>query len=242
MAAVWCDGQKVAEQGRLLIDVPCEPVPETLCSSMHVEGFSEEKLRIPLQSGRARVIVLRPGSLDTEHRVMNIATTGDGYFSAELNPGLCKIAVVERHKGTGRVGLGILAGYARDGTNLGGAIATSISHDSHNIVVAGSNDADMAAAVREVCAMNGGISLVRGGRTAARLPLPVGGLMSPEEAVRVAHLNETVNAAAAGLSVCEDVDPVVSLAFMSLCVIPSIKVSTKGLFDVDAWRFVDIEV
>ena len=242
MAAVWCSGQKVAEQGRLLVDLPCVPVPETLCSSMHVEGFSEEKLRIPLQSRRARVISIQPGSLETEERVMDIATTGEGDFSSELNPGLCKIAVIERHKGIGRVGLGILAGYAKAGTKLGGAIATSISHDSHNIVVAGSNDADMAAAVRLVCAMKGGIALVRGGRAVAQQPLPVGGLMSPEDAVEVARLNERVNAAAAGLSVSEDVDPVVTLAFMSLCVIPSVKVSTKGLFDVDGWRFVDIEV
>ncbi len=90
--------------------------------------------------------------------------------------------------------------------------------------------------------MNGGIALLRDCRTIARLPLPVGGLMSPEDAVEVARLNETVNAAAAELSVSKDVDPVITLAFMSLCVIPSIKVSTKGLFDVDAWRFVDIEV
>ncbi|MCR5563519.1 MAG: adenine deaminase [Desulfovibrio sp.] len=242
VAAVWCDGKKIAERGRLLEDLPRGPLPETLCSRLHVKDFSEEQLRIPLQSRRARVIVIHPGSLNTEKRVMDIDTTAEGDFSSELNPGLCKIAVVERHKGHGHVGLGILAGYAKEGTTLGGAIATSISHDSHNIVVAGSNDEDMIAAVREVCAMNGGIALLRDGRTIARLPLPVGGLMSPEDAVEVARLNETVNAAAAELSVSKDVDPVITLAFMSLCVIPSIKVSTKGLFDVDAWRFVDIEV
>lgn len=242
MAAVWCNGQKVAEEGRLLVDIPHMPVPETLCSRMHLDGFSEDKLRIPLQSRRARVISLKPGSLETEQRIMDIVTTEEGDFSADLNPGLCKIAVVERHKGSGRVGLGILAGYAKEGSNLGGALVTSISHDSHNIVVAGSNDADMAAAVRSVCAMSGGIALVRDGRQVATLPLPVGGLMSPEDAIKVSRFNDTINAAAAGLSVSEGVDPVVTLSFMSLCVIPSIKVSTKGLFDVDGWRFVDIEV
>ncbi len=240
VAAVWCQGQKVAEEGRLVVDLPQVPVPERLCVSMHVEDFSEAKLAIALPTGRARVIRILPHSLETEQCVMELATNAEGLFSAELNPGLCKIAVVERHSGSGHVGLGILDGYARAGTILGGAIATSIAHDSHNIVVAGSSDADMVACVREVCRMNGGIAMVRGGKVVVRQALPVAGLMSQEEAVEVARQNEAVKAAALDLSVSEDVDCVVTLAFMSLCVIPAIKVNTRGLFDVEAWQFVDI--
>lgn len=242
VTSVWCAGQKVVEESRLVVDIAPEPVPASLCSSVHLGDFKEEKLRIYLKSRRARVIEITPGSLETKQSIMDISTTSEGLFSAELNPGLCKVAVVERHKGSGHLGLGILAGYAKAGTIMGGAIATSISHDSHNIVVAGSNDADMAAAVREIWAMNGGIALVRKGQLVARLPLPVGGLMSPEDAVEVARKTETIMAASKELSISEDVDPVVTLAFMSLCVIPALKISTKGLFDVDAWSFVNIEV
>ena len=242
VTTVWCAGQKVVDNGQLTSDLPHIPVPKALCASVHLEDFSEDKLKISIPSKRARVIQINPGSLETENCIFDIATTKDGLFSAELNPGLCKIAVIERHKGTGRVGLGILSGYAKKDTILGGAIATTISHDSHNIVVAGSNDLDMATAVRCVSSMNGGIALVRQGLVMASLALPVGGLMSPEDAVKVARLNEAIEKASCELSISEDVDPVVTLAFMTLCVIPKIKVNTKGLFDVDAWRFVPIEV
>ena len=98
----------------------------------------------------------------------------------------------------------------------------------------------MACAVRELSAMQGGIVLVRKRQVLVRLALPVGGLMSLADASEVARLNEAVKEAARAFSISEDVDPVVTLAFISLCVIPSLKLNTRGLFDVDNWRFVDI--
>lgn len=237
---VWSAGRKVAQSGHLLVDLPIKAVPASICSSVYLTDFSEEKLHIVLPSRRARVIVLQPHSLRTRQKIMEIATKSDGTFLAGLNPGLCKIAVIARHKGCGRIGLGIMAGYAEKGSLLGGAIATTIAHDSHNIVVAGSDDGDMACAVRELSAMQGGIVLVRKRQVLVRLALPVGGLMSLADASEVARLNEAVKEAARAFSISEDVDPVVTLAFISLCVIPSLKLNTRGLFDVDNWRFVDI--
>lgn len=241
VAAVWRGGRKVAEEGRVLADVPSVPVPARLLASVHVGDLAPGCFRLPLPGRRARVIGLQPRSLVTRQEVMDVATTPAGDFDAALNPGLCKVAVVERHRGLGLVGLGILSGYAKEGALLGGAIATSIAHDSHNIVVAGSSDGDMAAAVRRVCAMQGGIALVRDGQVVADLPLPVAGLMSTQDAAAVAEGNGRIARAARLLAVSGDVDPVVTLSFMALCVIPSLKVNTRGLFDVDAFRFVRID-
>ena len=183
---------------------------------------------------------MQPRSLVTEDRVMPVATE-DGCFAAGRNPGLCKVAVVERHKGSGKVGLGILGGYVGKGRFLGGALATSIAHDSHNIVCAGDSDEDMAAAIEAVARMHGGIALVRQGRILASLALPVGGLMSTETAEETARKQEAIFAAARAFDVSPDVDAVMSLSFMSLCVIPVLKVNTRGLFDVGKFAFVPVD-
>ena len=161
--AVWVQGRKVAENGRLLREIERRPVPAAIYNSVHPAEVSEADFAIVLPEGRARVIALQPHSLVTEQKIMDVVTKSDGTFLTEKNLGLCKIAVIERHKRKGRIGLGILSGYAKEGKLLGGAIALTIAHDSHNIVVAGSSDADMVFAVRELCAMQGGIVLVRGG-------------------------------------------------------------------------------
>ena len=240
VARVWSAGREVARDGRLLAPIEAVPVPSRLLASVNMGDFSEARLRLPLPAGRARVIGLLPRSLVTESLVMDVATT-DGCFDAARNPGLCKIAVIERHKGLGLVGVGILKGYAREGAQLGGAIATSIAHDSHNIVVAGSSDSDMASAARRVAAMGGGVAMARDGTIVAELALPLAGLMSLEGARAVADGNERLAQAARGFAVSDDLDPVVTLSFMSLCVIPSLKVNTRGLFDVDRFGFVRID-
>ncbi|MBQ7606639.1 MAG: adenine deaminase [Desulfovibrionaceae bacterium] len=240
VSAVWCSGKHVVQDGKLTIEIPRQPVPEKLCSSIHLAPFSDDMFTIPVHRKRVRIIVLKPHTLVTEEAIRPVAATENGLFSAAANPGLCTLAVLDRHNASGRIGLGILQGYAKPGTVLGGALATSIAHDSHNIVVAGSSEEDMKTAVQEVCAMQGGIAVVQNGCVLARLALPVGGIMSTEDAKRVAQGNEEINAAARRLNVCDDVDPVITLAFMSLCVIPAIKLNTRGLFDVNSWKFVDL--
>ena len=140
---------------------------------------------MPVRTGKARVIGIEPASLVTKSLVREVKTDDAGCFQSALNPGLTKIAVIERHKRTGKRGIGILEGYGL----TGGAIATTISHDSHNIVVAGDNDPDMLLAVRELADMGGGIVSVHGG-SIRRLPLPIAGLMTsadPQEVNAVLH-------------------------------------------------------
>lgn len=238
---VWCAGREVVKDGKLSADIASRAVPAPLLDSVHLGAFSADSLKLPVPSGRAHVIAMQPHSLVSDDKVMSVMTE-DGCFSARRNPGLCKVAVVERHKGSGKVGLGILAGYVEQGKMLGGALATSIAHDSHNIVCAGDSDEDMAAAIEAVSGMHGGIALVRGGKVVASLALPVAGLMSTETVEQTAQKQEAVFASARTFAVSRDIDAVMSLSFMSLCVIPALKVNTRGLFDVNKFSFVPVDI
>ena len=175
-------------------------------------------------------------SLVTRHEIRSVVTDGDGFFHCADNPGLCKIAVIERHRATGRLGVGLLSGYGI----RGGAVATSIAHDSHNVVTAGDNDADMLLAVRALAEMDGGIVMVCGGTITGRLPLPVAGLLTtapPAETGRT--LGRMIAAAHADLAIPAEVEPFMTLSFMALPVIPSLKITARGLFDVERFAFVE---
>lgn len=239
--AVWSEGKQVVSDGRVLYEAaPC-PVPAHIEHSVHVKEPSLEDLKLPVPSGRARVIGMLPHNLATRALVREVAVDEESNFAAAQNPGLCKIAVFERHKGLGLAGCGILENYALPGRLLGGALATSISHDSHNIVVAGSSDADMLAAVRQVAAMNGGIAIVHNGECTASLPLPVAGLMSSAPAEEIAGRLAAIEEAARSFAVSQDIDPVMTLSFMALCVIPELRVHTRGLFDVTSFSFTSVD-
>lgn len=241
VAKVWCAGVCVHdESGTVPFRNPL-PVPEEILGSVHLAPLQPGCLRIPLPSGRARIIRVQPHDLCTGQAVEKVALDAEGCFSAKDNPGLCKIAVFERHKALGLCGLGILRGYAREGALLGGALATSISHDSHNIVVAGSSDSDMLLAVEALRDCGGGIALVKDGELAARLELPVAGLMTQADASEVARRLGAIQQAASDLAVSGDVDPVMTLSFMALCVIPSLRVHTRGLFDAERFQFVSVD-
>ncbi len=144
-----------------------------------------------------------------------------------------KVAVAERHRGTGHVGVGYLKGYGL----ARGAIASSIAHDSHNVIVVGENDDDMALAVNQVVRSHGGIAVVERGNVCACIALPIAGLMSEAPLARVNDELERAKAEARRLGVREGVDPFMTLAFMSLTVIPEIRITTRGVFDVAAQRY-----
>ena len=149
-----------------------------------------------------------------------------------------KMAVVERHKGTGSVGIGIVKGFQLQK----GAIATTIAHDSHNIICIGTNDADMDVAIRELEAIGGGISIVCEGEVLASLALPVGGLMTT---ISPQQLNENYSELVEALSILgitKDFSPLLTLSFLALPVIPSLKLTNQGLFDVDTFSFVSVSV
>lgn len=147
---------------------------------------------------------------------------------------LLKIAVAERHHNTGHIGLGYVKGYGL----RQGAVATSIAHDSHNIIAVGTNNDDLAFAINRIAELRGGIAVVDGGKILAELPLPVAGLMSDAPLEEVNDLLEQAKAAAHRLGVSAGIDPFMTLSFMSLPVIPSLKITTRGVFDVEQWKYI----
>ena len=147
---------------------------------------------------------------------------------------LLKIAVAERHHNTGHIGLGYVKGYGL----RQGAVATSIAHDSHNIIAVGTNNDDLAFAINRIAELRGGIAVVDGGKIIAELPLPVAGLMSDAPLEEVNDLLEQAKAAAHRLGVSAGIDPFMTLSFMSLPVIPSLKITTRGVFDVEQWKYI----
>ncbi len=237
--AVWAGGRLIAENGRMLAALPHQD-PGKLRDSVRLAPLPPNPFALRVPSGRARVIRLVPHSLLTENKELDVRVTPEGFFRCELNPGLLKIAVLERHHATGKIGLGLLdANYGL----RGGAIATTIAHDSHNIVVAGDNDADMELAVREVARLKGGIVMTADGAVLAALPLPIGGLMSDGTGLEVAEkLREMLALAKDYYRISDEADAFMTLSFLALPVIPHLKITPNGLFDVDGFERVAVEV
>ena len=164
-----------------------------------------------------------------------ITTVDAGYSDRiDVEYDVLKIAVVERHKNTHHIGIGYIQGYGLKS----GAVATSISHDSHNIIVVGTNETDMAASVNRVVELNGGIVVWDGGQPVAEVPLAIAGIMSDEPLVTVNEKLETAKDAAHKLGVNPGIDPFMTLSFMALPVIPSLRITTRGVFDVTTQSYV----
>lgn len=200
-------------------------------------NISIDSFKIRMNKNRARVIKLIPRNLVTKMVIREVELE-NGEFKSERNPGLLKLAVIERHRKTGNIGLGIIEGFGLKN----GAIATTIAHDSHNLIVIGDNDRDMYTAAMEVKKASGGITIVSNGRVIDTLPLPIAGLMSDRNLAEVCvKLEGMINTAHEKLGVSRDYDPFMTLAFMALPVIPEIKLTDMGLFDVLSSRFIEIE-
>jgi adenine deaminase len=225
------DGRLVADNGELTVEA--ETVSKTV-STFEVSGFSADRLKIPSEGGRVLVIGVVPGQIVTESLVEEARIRG-GEAVSDPSADLLKIAVVERHRGTGNVGVGFVRGFGLDS----GALASSVAHDSHNIVVVGANDHDMAMAVESVIGSNGGQVVVSGGKVLESLELPVAGLMSTRPVAEVASGVSALNRAAAGLK-CALEDPFMTMSFLALPVIPSLKLTDMGLVDVERFELVDL--
>jgi len=183
-------------------------------------------LAVPTEGQWIKVIQMVPGQVVTEKRVKR-PTVKEGLAVADPERDLAKMAVVERHHATGNVGLGFVKGFGL----RRGAIASSVAHDAHNIVVLGADDADMLAALDEVIRMGGGQAVVAGGEALARLPLPVAGLMSDQSLDKVRDQLEELTHAAHSLG-CALPDPAMAMSFLALEVIPELKLTDQGLVDV----------
>ena len=224
-------GRRVARGGKLLVDVPPHDIPEG--PAFRVDGFDASRLRLSAAPGaRVRVIEVRPGSLATGSST-EAALVVDGAAVADPARDLAKLAVVERHRGTGNVGVSFARGFG-----LGsGAIASSVAHDSHNVVVAGCDDASMETAVRRTASLGGGIVVAHGAQVLAEVPLPVAGLMSNASLEEVDAAERRANEATRALGAAVD-HPFMTLAFLALPVIPELKLTDRGLVDVALFRHV----
>jgi adenine deaminase len=224
----------VLKAGRPAAEIPRAEVPDWVRHTVRIGAFGPEMFRIPWQGGSARVIGIVPGQIVTESLVEEpVLHAGEALADAER--GLAKIAVVERHLGTGRVGLGFVRGFDLER----GAIASTVAHDAHNVVVVGMNDASMAAAVRRLANRGGGIVVVDGAEVLAELPLPVAGLLSDAPLDEVVAASRAVSEAARSLG-CRLDSPFQHLAFLALSVIPSLKITDRGLVDVDRFELVPL--
>jgi adenine deaminase len=191
-------------------------------------------LRLSGVSGAARVIGMIPNQIVTDDLTLDVEAR-DGYLVADPDRDLLKVAVVERY-GRGRIGVGLLHGLGL----RQGAMASSVAHDAHNIVVAGTNDEDMALAVREVERMQGGLVVTRAGGVVASLALPLGGLVSPLPASEVAQAEERLEASVRDLGVRQP-GAFIFLSFLALSVVPKLKITDRGLLAVAAWRITPVQ-
>ena len=206
--------------------------------SFHVRGFSRKKLALPLKSDSVWVIDVKSGGVVTGKGRAVIRRSADGFHEYDPVSGVARIAVVERHRGTGNVGVGLIRGYGIHN----GAIAISVAHDSHNIIVVGVNDDDMHTGVERLIAIGGGAVLIRDGNLIGEMPLPLGGIMSDRSGEWVDRkLKALEQKAFEELGVSRELDPLMTLCFMSLPVIPELKLTDMGLFDVKAFKFIPVE-
>ncbi|WP_332447028.1 adenine deaminase [Sphaerochaeta sp.] len=236
--SVYISGRCVADKGIYQLPVHRHSI-EAVRSSFHVKDFSKQKLELALHSDLVHTIDILPGSVVTAKGQVRVKRDPKGRFLYDPTLDVVKVAVVERHQSTGNVALGLLRGYGIKE----GAIAISIAHDSHNIIVVGVDDDDMAYAVETLIEQNGGMVLVKEGSTLAAMPMPVGGIMSDQSGEWVdAKLTELHEVAYRQLHVNSDVEPIMTLCFMSLAVIPEIKLTDMGLFDVTTFSFIPLEV
>jgi adenine deaminase len=225
----------VLKRGRPAAEIPEAQVPDWVRHTVRIGAFGPEMFRIPWDGGEARVIGIVPGQIVTDSLVEEPARHA-GEAVADPRRDLAKIAVVERHLGTGRVGLGFVRGFGLER----GALASTVAHDAHNVVVVGMNDASMATAVRRLANRGGGIVVVDGAEVIAELALPVAGLLSDAPLDEVVAGSRAVIEAARTLG-CELESPLQHLAFLALSVIPSLKITDRGLVDVDRFELVPLE-
>jgi adenine deaminase len=222
----------VLKRGRPVEEIPRATVPDWVRHTVRIGALGPEVFRIPWTGGAARVIGLVPGQIITDSLVEEPSTRG-GEAIADAERDLAKIAVVERHLGTGRIGLGLVRGFGL----RRGALGSTLAHDAHNAVIVGMDDASMAYALRRLANIGGGIVVVDGGRLLAELPLPVAGILSDAPLEQVVESSAAVVAAARELG--SEIDaPFQHLAFLALSVIPALKLTDRGLVDVERFEIV----
>ncbi|MDO5448589.1 MAG: adenine deaminase C-terminal domain-containing protein, partial [Clostridia bacterium] len=207
-------------------------------NSIHMDEVVPGFLKIDATGKKVcRVIDVVPGQLLTNEAQLTV-DFDNGNNGIDVAQDILKLAVIERHRGTGHRGLGFIRGIGLKA----GAIAATVSHDSHNLIVIGTNDADMEKVSNYIREIGGGSAIVVDGEVVASMPLPIAGLMTDKPAEVIAQENETIRAKVNEIGVNSGIEPFMNMAFVSLPVIPSLKMSTQGLVDVDKFERVDLFV
>lgn len=234
---VFYHGRKVVDKGRRMAFKEPEvrhDIRKKVCNSFCLNELKEADFHIEPQGEKCRVIKTIPDQLLTEEMVVDIDFTKNN--GVDIDRDILKLAVIERHLWTGHMGLGFISGIGMKR----GAIASSVSHDSHNLIVVGADENDMAIAANRIRTMGGGLTVVADGEILAEMPLPVAGLMSRLPATEAADQNEAIRRAVYCLGVPENMEPFMTMSFVSLPVIPSLKMTTRGLVDVEKQEIVSL--
>lgn len=237
--AVWKNGKKVAENGEICTTRNDSiKVPSLILESVHIPKLSLQDLAIPFQNGNlANIIEIEPNQLITHKKVAKVEVE-NGVFVPSVEDDYLKLAVTERHHHLGNIGLGIVHGFGLKK----GAVATTVAHDSHNALVCGTNDADILLALAELQKMQGGYVIVADGKVLSALPLPIAGLMTDLKAEIAAEKLHDLHKALLRLNPELKFHLFLTLSFIALPVIPSIKLTDTGLFDVTSFKHIPIEV
>ena len=232
---VYKSGQLVCTDG-VVVDIPKTVIPPEVMNTINIKGIRKEDLKIPMNGNMANVIGIVPYQVVTKHFKLQVAVR-NGEVISDIENDILKLAVFERHHGTGNVGLGLVKGLGLKS----GAIASSIAHDSHNIIVAGTNDTDMILAVEEISRIGGGIVIVENGSILSCFPLPIAGLMTDLPAQEVADKQAELREIAHSLGVYSFINPFLTLSFCSLPVIPALKLTDQGLVLVATGKYIPVE-
>jgi adenine deaminase len=231
--AVWKRGRLVAQDGKP-VDIPKVLAPDWMRGSVRVHTLSDEDFAIRVD-GQVRVIGVDAGQIVTRALVVEPARR-NGQAVADPARDLAKIAVVERHRGTGRMGLGFVSGFGLQR----GALASTHAHDAHNVVVVGVDDADMATAVNRLAEIGGGQVAVADSTVLAEIACPIGGLLSDRSAEEVASAAERMEQASRDLGASISA-PFMTMSFMALSVVPELKITDRGLVDTVRFELVPLE-
>src|SRR5699024_3723398 len=231
---VFLSGEKIAENGKTIVDFP-QKLSSKVLSKMKVNEVSSKDLNLKLNKNKVNIIQMQKDYLLTK-KVVREVEIEDNHFKYS-DDDIKKIAVIERHTGKSTIAIGLIEGY--DIKN--GAIGTTIAHDSHNMIVIGDNDDDMVCVINKIREMGGGMAISSNSEIIDCLKLDIAGIMSSDSIEDVEKNMKRLLKNARKLGIKEGIDPFMTMGFMALPVIPEIKITDKGLFDVNNFKHIDIE-
>lgn len=231
---VFKNGELVAENNKPLFKTETY-LPDHMQNSVSIKDVELRDIQIPMETNKANIIGIVEDSLVTERLIKEVKVS-NGYFEYS-NDDILKLVVVERHLGTGNIGVGLIKNFNLEN----GAIGLTIAHDSHNLIVVGDNDSDILLAIKEIEKIGGGITLVSEGKVLKNLELEIGGIMTSKPIEQTnSILGEMMKISYEQLKVNPKIDPFMTLSFMALPVIPKVKLTDIGLFDVEKFEFINV--